>query len=303
MIKFAPYLKKGDTVGITCPAGYMLKEKAQTCIETLQEWGFEVMVGKTLGSASDNYFSGTDEERKNELQAMLDDASIKAILCGRGGYGVSRIIDQLDFKKFKKNPKWIIGFSDITVLHAHIFTTCKIASVHAPMAAAFNDGGAANEYVLSLKKMLAGKKNKYKTAAHIFNKQGIATGELIGGNLSLLAHLTGTASDINTHNKILFLEDIGEQIYAIDRMLYQLKRSGKLHDLAGLVIGGFTDVKDTERPFGKTMDEVIKELVAEFDYPVCFNFPVSHGKENYALKIGGNYQLSVGKKIVQLEEQ
>ena len=275
MIKFPPYLKKGDTVGITCPAGYMAKEKAQTCIETLQQWGYEVMVGKTLGSASATYFSGTDEERLNELQAMLDDASINAILCGRGGYGVSRIIDRLDFKKFKKNPKWIIGFSDITVLHAHVFTTCKIASIHAPMAAAFNDGNAENDYILSLKKMLSGKKNKYKTEHHIFNKQGIATGELIGGNLSLLAHLTGTPSDINTKNKILFLEDIGEQIYAIDRLLYQLKRSGKMNELAGLIIGGFTEMKDSDRPFGKTIYEVIAELVAEFNYPVCFNFPVS----------------------------
>lgn len=302
MIKFPPYLKKGDTIGITCPAGYMLKEKAQTCIETLQQWGYDVMVGKTLGSASETYFSGTDEERLNELQAMLDDESINAILCGRGGYGVSRIIDRLDFKKFKKNPKWIIGFSDITVLHAHVFATCKIASIHAPMAAAFNDGGAENEYILSLKKMLAGKKNKYKIDSHVFNKQGVSTGELIGGNLSLLVHLIGTDSDINTKNKILFLEDIGEQIYAVDRMLYQLKRSGKLNDLAGLVIGGFTEMKDSERPFGKTIDEVIKELVAAYDYPVCFNFPVSHGKENYALKIGAKYQLSVGKKIVQMGE-
>lgn len=303
MIKFPPYLKKGDTIGITCPAGYMPKEKAQICIETLQQWGYDVMVGKTLGSASKTYFSGTDEERLNELQAMLDDASINAILCGRGGYGVGRIIDRLDFKKFKKNPKWIIGFSDITVLHTHIFTTCKIASIHAPMAAAFNDGNAENAFILSLKKMLTGKKNKYKIEPHNFNKQGVATGELIGGNLSLLAHLTGTTSDINTNNKILFLEDIGEQIYAVDRMLYQLKRSGKLSKLSGLVIGGFTDIKDTDRPFGKNINEVIAELIAEFDYPVCFNFPVSHGKENYALKIGGAYQLSVGKKTVQLMEQ
>ena len=303
MIKIPPYLKKGDTIGITCPAGYMARDKAQACIETLQQWGYQVMVGKTLGSNSTNYFSGTDEERLTELQALLDDESINAILCGRGGYGVSRIIDQLDFKKFKKKPKWIIGFSDITVLHAHIFTTCKIASIHAPMAAAFNDGGAANEFVLSLKKMLAGKKNKYICATHLFNKQGTAMGELVGGNLSLLAHLTGTPSGINTKNRILFIEDIGEYIYGIDRMLYQLKRSGKLDSLSGLVIGGFTDMKDTDRPFGKTVYEAIQEIVKEYDYPVCFNFPISHGKENYALKIGGIYQLSVGKKTVQLFEK
>ncbi len=303
MIKTPPYLKKGDTIGITCPAGYMARDKAQACIETLQQWGYQVMVGKTLGSNSTNYFSGTDEERLTELQALLDNESINAILCGRGGYGVSRIIDRLDFKKFKKKPKWIIGFSDITVLHGHIFTTCKIASIHAPMAAAFNDGGAANEFVLSLKKMLAGKKNKYICATHLFNKQGAAMGELVGGNLSLLAHLTGTPSDIDTKNRILFIEDTGEYIYGIDRMLYQLKRSGKLDNLAGLVIGGFTDMEDTDRPFGKTVYEAIQEIVKEYDYPVCFNFPVSHGKKNYALKIGGTYQLRVGKNIVHLSEK
>lgn len=303
MIKIPPYLTKGDIIGITCPAGFMAKEKAQTCIETLQQWGYQVMVGKTLGSSSTNYFSGTDEERLNELQAMLDDESINAILCGRGGYGVSRIIDQLDFKKFKRQPKWIIGFSDITVLHAHIYSNYKIASIHAPMAAAFNDGGATNEFVLSLKKMLAGKKNKYSCSINPFNKQGAAVGELVGGNLSLLAHLTGTPSDIQTKNKILFIEDVGEYIYGIDRMLHQLKRSGKLDNLAGLIIGGFTDMKDTDRPFGKTVYEAIKEIIKEYEYPVCFNFPVSHGKENYALKMGGTYQLSVGKTKVLLSEK
>ncbi len=303
MIIIPAYLKKGDTIGITCPAGYMAKDKAQTCIETLQQWGYNVIVGKTLGSTSTNYFSGTDEERLNELQAMLDDYTINAILCGRGGYGVSRIIDRLDFRKFKKNPKWIIGFSDITVLHVHIYNTCKIASIHAPMASAFNDGGANNEFVLSLKKILSGKKNKYSCPIHEFNKQGIASGELVGGNLSLLAHVTGTASDINTKNKIFFIEDVGEYIYSIDRMLYQLKRSGKLENLAGLVIGGFTDMKDTDRPFGKTVYEAIQDIVKEYSYPVCFNFPTSHAKENYALKIGGLYQLSVGKKGVMLFEK
>jgi muramoyltetrapeptide carboxypeptidase len=300
MIKIPPYLKKGDTIGITCPAGFMVKEKAQSCIDTLQRWGYQVMVGKTLGGNSANYFSGTDEERKDELQAMLDDPSINAILCGRGGYGVGRIIDELDFTKFKKNPKWIIGFSDITVLHSHIYTNVKIASLHAPMAAAFNEG--ENEFIQSLQKALAGKKTSYKLSPHPFNKNGTAIGELVGGNLSLLAHLTGTSSDINTKNKILFIEDIGEQIYSIDRMLYQLKRSGKLDKLAGLIIGGFTDMKDTDRPFGKTVYEVIQEIIAAYNYPVCFNFPVSHGKENYALKIGVSYELAITKKQTKLTE-
>jgi len=302
MIKSPPYLKKGDTVAITCPAGYMPKAKAQTCIDTLQQWGFEVMVGKTLGSKSKNYFSGPDEFRLNELQAMLDDDSIKAILCGRGGYGVSRIIDRLDFTRFKKNPKWIIGFSDITVLHAHIYSNFKISSLHAPMAAAFNRGGNKNEYIISLHNALIGKKAKYTCDTHPSNKEGLVKGELIGGNLSLITHLIGTKSDLATKNKILFLEDIGELIYSIDRMLHQLKRSGKLDDLAALILGGFSDLRDTERPFGKKLEEIIQDLVKEYDYPICFNFPVSHEKENYALKIGGTYQLKISKKTVQLME-
>ena len=302
MIKIPPYLKKGDTIGITCPAGYMAKDKAQTCIDTLQQWGFEVMVGKTLGSNSTNYFSGTDEERLNELQALLDDDSIRAILCGRGGYGVGRIIDQLDFTRFKKKPKWIIGFSDITVLHAHIYASFKIASLHSPMAAAFNGDGYKNEFIGSLHKAIIGKKANFKCAAHPFNKQGTASGELVGGNLTLLTHLIGTPSDIKTPNKILFIEDIGELIYGADRMLYQLKRSGKLQGLAALIVGRFTDMKDTDRPFGKSIEEVISDVVKEYNYPVCFNFPVSHEKENYALKVGGTYDLKIGSKTVQLSE-
>jgi len=301
MIKFPPYLKKGSLVGITCPAGYMAAEKAQTCISTLQSWGFDVMVGKTLGSKSKNYFSGTDEERANELQAMLDDEHINAILFGRGGYGMGRIIDRLDFTKFKKNPKWVIGFSDITILHAHLYSKIKVASLHAPMAAAFNDG--ENEFIQSLHKAITGKKATYRCAAHRFNKPGIATAELVGGNLSLLAHITGTASEINTKNKILFIEDIGEQVYNTDRMLYQLKRSGKLKDLAGLIVGGFTDVQDTERPFGKNVYEVIQEIIGEYNYPVAYGFPVSHGKENVALKIGVNYTLKITKAKTALSEE
>ncbi len=303
MIKLPPYLKKGDTIAITCPAGYMAAEKAQTCIETLQQWGLEVMVGKTLGSASQNYFSGTDDDRLNELQAMLDDKSINAILCGRGGYGVSRIIDRLDFKKFKKNPKWIIGYSDITVLHSHIFTNFKIATLHSPMASAFNDGGSENPFIQTIKKALFGKKAIYKCAVHQYNKAGEATAELVGGNLSLLVHLIGTKSDINTNNKILFIEDIGEYIYGIDRMIMQLKRSDKLDRLAGLIVGGFTDIKDTERPFGKSVYEAIAALVKDYNYPVCYQFPVSHSTENYALKVGGTYTLKVGKKSVTLFEK
>lgn len=302
MIKVPDYLQPGDTIGIVCPAGYMAMEKAQTCIDVLQDWGYKVRIGKTLGSGSDTYFSGSDAERLADFQEMLDDAAVNAILCGRGGYGVGRIIDQINFKSFKKKPKWIIGFSDITVLHAHIYSNYKVATLHAPMAAAFNEEGYKGEYVLSLKQALEGKKAKYTCGTHVFNNKGEAVAELVGGNLALLVNITGTPSQMKTKGRILFVEDVGEYLYSIDRMFYQLKRSGQLDKLAGLIIGGFTDMKDTDRPFGKTGEEIIHEVVKEYDYPVCFGFPVSHGKENYALKVGVGYKLKVGNNKVTLEE-
>jgi muramoyltetrapeptide carboxypeptidase len=302
MITIPPYLKKGNTVAITCPAGYMAAEKATACIDTLQQWDYEVMVGKTLGSNSTNYFSGTDEERLHELQAMLDDKSIHAILFGRGGYGMGRIIDKLNFKKFQKNPKWLIGFSDITLLHTHLFRNHSIASMHAPMAGAFNEDGGNNKYIQSLGHALQGKKANYKIEPHPCNQTGEATGKLIGGNLTLLANAIGTASDFETRNCIFFIEDIGEYLYNIDRMLYHLKRSGKFKKPAGLIIGGFTDMKDTERAFGKTIEAIIHDITSELGCPVCFNFPVSHAKENVALKIGVAYRLKVTAKKVTLSE-
>ncbi|HXB45266.1 MAG TPA: LD-carboxypeptidase [Puia sp.] len=302
MIKIPPYLNHGDTIGIVCPAGYMSLDKTQTCISVLQDWGYKVKIGKTVGSDSKNYFSGTDEERLNDFQQMLDDEEVKVIFCARGGYGISRIIEQINFKKFKQNPKWVIGYSDVTVLHSHIYSNYKVCTLHAPMASAFNEDGYKNEFVQSLKNALEGKKLKYQCPIHQFNKTGEAVGDLVGGNLSLLAHLIGSSADIKTKGKILFLEDVGEYLYHVDRMLYQLKRSGKLDKLAGLIIGRFTDMKDTERPFGKTVYEIIRDIAKEYDYPVCFDFPVSHEKENYALKIGAGYKLKVGKNKVTLEE-
>lgn len=280
----------------------MAAEKAAICIQTLQDWGYNVIVGKTLGSSSENYFSGDDATRASELQALLDTKSIRAILFGRGGYGMSRIIDKLDFKKFRKNPKWLIGFSDITVMHTHLLSNYNIASLHAPMAAAFNDGQHTNEYIESLRNALAGVKANYEVPATPLNLNGKGQGQLVGGNLALLAHVIGTASDVDTKHKILFLEDIGEYIYNIDRLLYQLKRSGKFKKLAGLIFGGFTDMKDTERPFGKSIDEVLKEITTLVKCPVCFHFPVSHSKENVALKIGAEYKLTVTSSKTVLEE-
>ena len=301
MITIPPYLKPGDTIGILCPSGYMPYEKAVTAIETLTGWGFQVVTGKTLGHQF-NYFSGTDEERLNDLQQMMDDDNINAIFCARGGYGMGRIIDKLSFKKFKKNPKWIIGFSDITVIQSHLFSKYQIASMHAPMAAAFNDGENKNQYIQSLYDSLIGRKADYVSAGNKFNKKGKASGILVGGNLSLLAHLTGTSSELKTKNKILFIEDVGEYIYNVDRMMYQLKRSGKLDKLNALIVGRFTEMKDTTIPFGQSAEEVIRDIVKEYNYPVCFNFPVSHDKENYTLKIGVEYKLSVSTTMTVLKE-
>ncbi len=302
MITVPPSLQTGDTIGLVCPAGYMAAEKVQACIAALQEWGYKVKVGRTVGGNSSTYFSGTDEERLNDLQQMLDDDEVQAVLCARGGYGTGRIIEQLKFKKFRKHPKWIIGYSDITVLHSHLYANYGIASLHAPMAGAFNEEGYKNEYVLSLKEALQGKKARYETAGHSFNREGEASGELVGGNLALLAHITGTSSECKTKGRILFIEDVGEQLYNIDRMMHQLKRSGKLDKLAGLILGGFTDIKDTERPFGKSIFELLQDIVKEYDYPVCYDFPVSHSDRNYALKVGVQYRLKVTPAKVVLEE-
>lgn len=302
-VKVPAYLKKGSTIGIVCPSGYMAFEKAQECIRVLQEeWGFKVKIGTTLGSSSETYFSGTDEERLADLQMMLDDDDVDAVLFGRGGYGMSHIIDRINFKEFKRKPKWVVGFSDITLFHLHVLNTVKVSSLHAPMAAAFNNDGYKNPYVLSLFAALKGRKAKYQTAAHHLNQLGEATAPITGGNLALVVNSIGTPSEIDTKNKILFLEDIGEQKYSIDRMMWQLKRGGKLKDLKALIIGKFTDIADTERPFGADLYATISNLVKEYNYPVCFDFPISHDPENYAIKMGFQYKLSIQKTKVVLQE-
>lgn len=291
-----PYLKQGDSIAIVCPAGYLPAEKAQTCIQVLQDWGFNIKTGKTLGHQF-NYFAGTDAERLEDFQQALDDDSVQAILCGRGGYGVSRIIDRIDWNKFKSNPKWIIGFSDITVFHSHLLAQFNVASIHSSMAAAFDEDRYKNDYIQSIRKAITGEKLSFSCAPHEFNKPGEAIGELVGGNLSLLAHLIGSDSDVDTTDKILFIEDIGEYVYNVDRMLIQLERAGKLNRLKALIIGGFTDMKDTTTPFGQTAYEIINDKMQKYNYPVCYNFPVSHDIDNYALKVGVDYKLSIGAEV------
>ena len=276
-------------------------EKTQKCIDTLQQWGFKVKVGKTIGHQF-NYFSGTDEERLHELQQMLDDSTIKAVFCARGGYGLSRIIDTINFENFIQNPKWIIGYSDITLLHAHIYSNFNIASLHAPMAAAFNEIDESEAYINSIYNSLTGLRQSYTIASDNLNRNGSCKGELVGGNLSLLVHVIGSRSGIDTKNKILFIEDLGEYKYNIDRMLMQLKRAGKLDNLAGLIVGSFSEIKDTTISFGQEPSDLILDKVKEYNYPVCFDFPVGHVKENYALKIGVKYDLTILARQVMLKE-
>jgi muramoyltetrapeptide carboxypeptidase len=237
-----------------------------------------------------------------DLQEMMDDDEVSAILCGRGGYGLSRIIDQISFKKFRKSPKWILGYSDISLLHAHIYTNYEIATSHSPMAGAFIGAGPDDPYLLSIRDLLLGRKLSYTCEPHQFNRKGEAEGVLMGGNLTLLAHAVGGDSDFKTKGTILFIEDIGEYLYNVDRMLYQLKAAGKFQKPAALVVGSFTDLKDTERPFGRNAYEMIRDILAEYDYPVCYGFPVGHVKENFALKCGTIHKLEINKDRVTLRE-
>ncbi|MCF6404042.1 LD-carboxypeptidase [Chitinophaga filiformis] len=291
-MRIPPYLKKGDLIGITCSSSKMDQQAAEYAAGVISSWGYQVHLGITVGTSFHN-FSAPDELRLEELQDMLDDPDIKAIIFGRGGYGLVCILDDLDFKKFRKHPKWICGYSDITVLHTHIHQQYGIPTIHSMMCSGIRPDTVENEYVDSLRLALKGTPYRYACAPHDLNRTGKASGQLIGGNLSLLANLSGTESQPDTKGKILFLEDISEYRYNIDRMMYNLKRAGWLEDLAGLVVGSFTDSKETETPFGQTEYEIIRNIVQDYDYPVCFGFPVGHTNENYALKIGLPHELHV----------
>ena len=297
---FPPFLKTGSVVGITCPAGYVSQERVAYCIEVLKRWGFEVKLGRTIGTG-EFYFSGTDSERLADLQDMLDDPKIDAILTGRGGYGVSRIIDSLDFTGFLQHPKWVCGFSDITVLHSHLQARYGMASLHSPMCGAFKPERENEPYLKTLYTALTGGGLSYTTQPSEHNRHGEAEGQLTGGNLSLLAHLTGSASQADTAGKILFIEDIDEYLYQVDRMLLNLKRSGQLSNIKGLIVGQFTDMKDTERPFGQSLQEIILDKVKEYTIPVCFNFPTGHEDINHTLTLGAVHKLTVTKDGGKLE--
>ncbi|HET7116688.1 MAG TPA: LD-carboxypeptidase [Hanamia sp.] len=296
--KIPPYLKKGDLIGITCPSGHITAEEIQPAVNKMNEWGFKVCTDDTVG-AIDFTFAGTDDERADGLQKMLDDPEIKAIMLGRGGYGAIRIIDKIDFTKFEKKPKWIIGFSDATVFHCHINHNFGIATLHSKMCNSFPDdfSTATQEQIDSIdsiRKCIVGKKMKYGRLPVAENRYGEGTGPLVGGNLSIIEMLDGSVSNLYTEGKILFIEDVGEYLYKIDGMLWNLKRSKRLDRLKGLIVGEFRiKPDDPGEEFGLNLYEIVMEKVKEYHYPVCFDFPVGHVKENYALKCGMRHRLSV----------
>ena len=301
------FLKAGDIIGITAPAGYITSEEIRSAVQKMESWGYKIQIGETIDKR-DFTFGGTDEERTKDFQQMLDDPKIKAIMCARGGYGVVRIIDKLNWEKFKAKPKWIIGFSDVTVFHSHLNKNFGIASIHSKMCNSFPDDWSLAEPIQietieAIQLALSGKKMKYTATPNPQNKLGTADGVLIGGNLKMLETLAGTKSDINTAGKILFAEDTGEYMYNVDRMFWNLKRTGKLSQLKGLIVGGFKiKVDEDSDDFGKTLQDVVLEKVKAYHYPVCFDFPVGHQRNNYALKCGVKHKLIVNNSVVSLNE-
>ncbi len=302
------YLQRGDTIAITCPAGYITLEEIQPAIKQMETWGMKIRLGETVGKR-DFSFGGTDEERSKDLQIMLDDSNVNAIMCARGGYGLTRIIDQLSFTRFKEKPKWIIGFSDITVIHLHLDRYYQVASLHSKMCNSFPEiwefaEPVVQETIQSIRQALTGVKMKYNAIPNEKNRTGVAEGIVTGGNLSMIQNLMGTKSELKSDGKILFLEEVGEYLYSLDRMMMNLKRAGKLDKLVALILGGFNKIKpdDPGEEFGRTIYDIVVEKVKEYNYPVCFDFPVGHQKNNYALKCGVKHLLTVRKDLVELKE-
>jgi muramoyltetrapeptide carboxypeptidase len=291
-ITLPPFLKPGDRIGIVAPASVIKYEDILGGIDIFtNKWGLQTVEGETLKSAF-NQFSASDEMRQADLQSMLDDPSINAIIAARGGYGCSRIVDGLNFDPFLEHPKWIVGFSDLTVLLSRVYQL-GYASLHAPMAKSIiTYGGEKAEE--SLRQLLFGEMPEYMVNPHSLNRTGNVTAPVVGGNLCILNHLIGTETEIDFAGKILFIEDINEYLYNLDRMMIQMKRAGKLDQLAGLIVGQFTDMKDNSAPtFGKTANEIIYEHIAGYSYPVCFDFPVGHVGDNRAMGVGMEATLNV----------
>lgn len=284
-----PPLQKNDTVGILSTARKISHDEIQPAVEVLKRWGLKVKTGKSVG-LENHQFAGSDDERAVDFQKMLDDPKIKAIWCARGGYGTVRIIDELDFTNFKKNPKWIIGYSDVTVLHSQM-NVLGIESVHGQIAHNIDQKSEATRE--TLRNILFEKPVSYEIPYSEKNRKGTCEGELVGGNLSILYSLLGSPSAISTRNKILFLEDLDEYLYHVDRMMQNLKRNGLFENLSGLIIGGMNDMNDNQIPFGKTAEEIIQETVGEYDFPVCFEFPAGHVHDNQAMVFGRKISMEI----------
>lgn len=291
-LKMPPTLKKGDTVAIIATARKIDAATLQPGIKLLESWGLKVILGKTIGKEQ-NQLAGADWQRATDLQEMLDNPAVKAIWAAKGGYGTVKIVDRVDFSRFKKNPKWIIGFSDVTVLHSHM-NRLGFQTLHAMMAiSAPSATTAAKE---SLRKVLFGEQLSYTIPSHAYNKTGKAKGELVGGNLSVLYSIQGSNSEVDFKDKILFLEDLDEYLYHIDRMMTNLKRNGSLKNLKGILIGGMTSMNDNDIPWGKDALEIIQEIVKDLNIPIAYNFPAGHIKDNRALILGGTISFEVTEK-------
>ena len=290
-------LQIGDTVAIVSTAGKVSLKEIQTSIVLLKQWKLRVKLGVTI-DAEDNQFAGNDALRVKDFQQMMDDPKVKAIWCARGGYGTVRIIDQLDFSSFMKTPKWIIGYSDVTVLHSHIHNL-GVETLHAQMPFEIED--KTDDSINSLKQALFGESYYISYSSKInIQRMGTVNGQLIGGNLSILYSLCGSTSGINTRGKILFIEDLDEYLYHLDRMLQNLKRNKIFENLSGLIVGGMTKMQDNSIPYGRTAEEIIRDIVSEYDFPICFNFPAGHVEDNRALIFGRNVQLIISDGKVQL---
>lgn len=286
------FLKPGDKIGIVATARKVTPAEIEPAVKTIESWGLLVVCGAHL-YAEENQFAGSDDIRTGDLQQMLDNSEIKAIICARGGYGTVRIIDKLDFTEFVKRPKWIAGYSDITVLHSHIHRHFGIETLHATMPLNFPAVGSTSTAVEALRKALFGETPDYQLYPGSLSRNGHARGLVIGGNLSILCSLSGTPSELETEGKILFIEDLDEYLYHIDRMMMNLKRGGKLDRLAGLVVGGLSQMRDNTILFGKTAEEIVADTVKEYKYPVLFGFPAGHQDENLPLFLGREAVLDV----------
>ena len=287
-----PYLQKGDTIAIVATARKNIDDNLKPAIALAKSWGLEVVIGKSIG-LDDHQLAGTDEQRAADFQTMIDNPNIKAIWCVRGGYGTARMLDLVDFSKFKESPKWVIGFSDVTVLHSHL-NTLGIASIHGIMPV--NVEKASTEVEETLRKSLFGETLEYKVSCENENKLGVAEGELVGGNLSILYSLMGSESQVNCKGKILFLEDLDEYLYHIDRMMLSLKRCGCFEGLNGLVVGSFIKMHDNEIPWGKTAHQIILDVTKKYNFPIVFNFPAGHIHDNNTLIFGKKVSLNSNDK-------